>query len=296
MKKSVSRRLQGGISLLIATVLYSFYGVFSRIVGVDFGEVFQITARFSFMFIFFFLYVLLRKKWKKIASKDYKWFFLMIIPGMIAAIIVFIVFNYIPLGTAYFTLYAASTLSSYLLGYLLFKEKINRIKVLSLIISSFGLYLIFSDSLEFGRISYLTLMLLAGLFAAAWNVISKKISSKYSINQILLVDSLVLVVISFPIAILLKESVSLPSLSTQWIGIFLYAVVAVAASIATVNGYKLLQAQIGSLIMLMEPFFAAIIGWLLYSEILTPFVLMGGLLIAIGASLPNLKYLSKLKA
>lgn len=291
MKMKMKNDLQGGISLLSAAILYSFYGMFSRIVGIGFGQVFQITARYSIMFIFFFFYVILRKKWRKIDKKDYIWFFLMIIPGLVGATLVFIVFNHLPLGIAYFILYAALTLGSYLLGYLLFKEKLTKIKLYSLIIGLSGLYLIFTDSLKLGKTFYIGLMVVAGLAAAAWNIVSKKISTKYSINQILLIDSLIGILISLPIAIMLKEPVSLPTFSTPWLGITAFALTAIAASIFTVNGFKYLQAQIGSLIMLTEPFFAALVGWLLYQEILTPYTFIGGLLIMIGASLPGLNKL-----
>lgn len=286
----------GSFSLLFAAILYSFYGVFSRIVGLEFGEVFQITARFSLMFIFFFLYVVFKKQWKKIDKKDIKWFLLMILPGLVGATLVFIVFNHLPLGTAYFTLYASITLSSFLLGYILFKEKLTKVKIYSLIASLIGLYFIFADSFSLGGTFYVMLMIVAGLGASAWNVVSKKISSKYPINQILLIDSVVLITISLPIAILLKEPVSFPTLTTPWIGIAGFAFIAIFASILTVNGYKHLQAQIGSLIMLTEPFFAALVGWLFYAEIISFYTLIGGLLIMLGASLPAINKLKTNKA
>ena len=295
MKIKPGKTIQGSFSLLFAAIFYSFYGVFSRIVGIDFGQVFQITARFSIILIFFFFAVILTKKWKKIEKKDFKWFALMILPGLLGAILVFIVFNYLPLGTAYFILYAASTLGSFLLGRLLYKEQLNKVKMYSLIASLLGLYLIFADSLSLGKTFYLILMIIAGLVASAWNIVSKKISSKYSIYQILLVDSFVLVVVSLPIAIILKEPISLPSFTTPWYGIIAYALVGTAASFLTINGYKYLQAQIGSLIMLTEPFFAALVGWLLYMETLTFYTFLGGLLIMLGASLPAINKLRRYK-
>jgi drug/metabolite transporter (DMT)-like permease len=102
-------------------------------------------------------------------------------------------------------------------------------------------------------------------------------------------DSLLLVIIGLPISLFLKEPVSLPSFSIHWLGILGYATAAIGSSVFTIKGFKYLQAQIGSLIMLFEPVFGALIGWLVYKEVMTLSSGLGAFIILVGISLPNLK-------
>lgn len=275
--------------LVLATLSHGLYGIFSRMIGQDFGQIFQVVARSALLLIFFTVLTLVQKSWRKILPGDYIWFFLMIIPGLIALVSMFSAFNHLPIGTVLFTYFAVSTLGSYILGFLLFKEQVNRLKIFSLLLSFLGLYLIFSGSFQPGNFFYLALSCLAGLGAAAWSVVSKKISNTYSVTQILLMDSLLLVVTGLPISLILKEPVSFPTFSIQWLGVIGYATAAIGSSVFTIKGFKYLQAQIGSLIMLLEPVFGTLIGWLLYKEVLTLYSAVGAFIILVGISVPNLK-------
>jgi len=284
-----NNELKGLMFIIFATLSHGLYGIFSRIIGIEFGQIFQIVARSSILLIFFVILTQFKKDWKKITPKDYKWFVLMISPGLIALASMFTAFNYLSLGTVLFTYYAVSTLGSYVLGYLLFCEKLTKLKIISLILSLVGLYIIFLDSFKLENTQYLLLACLAGLGASAWNVVSKKISYKYSVNQILIMDSLLMIIVGLPVAILLNEKITLPSLSLPWLGILGYSIAAIGSSIFTIKGFKYLQAQIGSLVMLLEPIFGAFVGWLLYKEMLSVNFIFGAILILVGIALPNLK-------
>lgn len=283
-----NKQFQGLISLVLAALFYGLYGVLSRIISMDFGAVFQVVARDTIVLGILTLYILKLKKWKKVIKSDYKWFFLMTFPGIVSIVAIFIAFNNLALGTAMFAFYAASTLASYLLGFTLFKEKLTWKKITSLFTSFIGLYLMFFSLFSAGKIIFLILACVSGIGSAGWNVISKKVSKKYAITQVRLIDSSLTILIGLPLALLLKEP-SLPALTEPWLGVFLYAVVAVLSSLLLINGFRHLQAQVGSLILLLEPVFAAFFGWLFYKEVLTIYSLVGGLLILFGAALPNIK-------
>lgn len=278
----------GEIYLLSAAFLNSTFGVFSRIIGINFGVVFQMSARFFLMSAFFFIFLNYNNKWKRVYRRHYKWLFLMVLAGIIAPVTDFVAFIYLSLGTAYFSLYASMTIFTYVFGYIVFKERLSRIKIYSLIFSFLGLYLIFSKSLGSGAYIYIFIMLLGGLSGSAWTIITKKVSSYYPVEQILLINSLSFAVLGFLLAVILGEHITAPSFSPSWLGLFAFSIVATLAHFSTVSGFKRLQAQKGSLILLLEPFFAAIVGLLLYKEALSFNVLIGGLLIVFGAALGNL--------
>jgi len=282
-----NQTIYGSLFLIIAVLSHGLYGVFSRMIGVEFGQVFQVIARSTLLLIFFTVAIITQKSWKRIAKKDYVWYLLMIFPGLIALISMFIAFNHLTLGTVLFIYYAVSTFGSYLLGYAMFREKLTLVKIISLIFCFFGLYMIFSGSIKLGNSNYLLLACIAGLGAAAWNTVSKKISHKYPVAQILVIDNLLMVLVGFPISILLQEKISLPSLTLPWLGVLGYSIAAIGSSIFTIKGFRYLQAQVGSLLLLLEPIFGAFIGFLLYKENMNISFAIGAFFILVGAALPN---------
>lgn len=285
---ALKNTLRGSGLLLAAAFLYGLYGVYSRFIGEDFGSFFTIGVRATIMSILLIAYVFLSHRWKPVDKKDIKWFAAMILPGIIAIVSVFIAFNHLPVGTVYFTLYASSTLFSYLIGKLFFEEKINKIKLTSLLICLMGLLVIFRETMGKGEMFYLFLAIVVGLGTAAWNIFSKKVTAKYSLIQVLTIDSLITVVVALPVAIILSEPVSLPSLTTPWLVVLVFALTSITTSLLTIGGFKLVEAQKGSLIMLSEPVFGALFGYLFFKETVSSLFTLGALLIMVGMVLPIL--------
>ena len=274
--------------MLTAAFLYGLYGVYSRFIGEDFGSFFTIGARATIMSILLAVYVFLSHKWKPIDRKDIKWFAAMILPGIVAIVSVFIAFNHLPVGTVYFTLYASSTFFGYLIGKLFFEERINKIKLISLLACLIGLLVIFRETMGKGEMFYLLLVIVVGLGTAAWNIFSKKVTAKYSLTQVLTIDSLITVIVALPVAVILSEPVNLPSLTTLWLVVVVFALTAVASSLLTIGGFKLIEAQKGSLIMLSEPVFGTLFGYLFLKETVSSLFALGALLIMVGMTLPIL--------
>jgi len=275
-------------SLVIATLLYGLYGVFSRFIGTDFGIFFQAFARNLIVLFILSVYIFWKRTWKRIEKTDYKWFGFMIFPALLADVAIFVAFNNLAIGTALFVFYTSFTLGGYVLGSLLFQEELTKAKIISLLTCLLGLFILSSTTLKQGSLFYLLLAVLAGLGMTGWNIFSKKVSSKYSLTQVLSIDCLIFIIGSLPLAMFFKEPVSIPSFSTPWIAVFLYAFAAIGASLLTINGFRYLQAQIGSLIMLLQLVFGVLFGWVFFKEVLTYSSIVGGLLILLGAAIPNL--------
>ena len=276
------------ISLLSAALLWSLWGVFSRLLGIDFGIFYQAFSRGLIIFLILFGGLLVKRNWKKILPADYKWFLGMGLFGLLSAVSAFIAFNYLTIGTTLFAFYAASTLGGYFLGSILFREKLTRIKIVSLLISLAGLFVIFSLTFERADLFYLSLSALGGFGFAGWQIFSKKVSDRYSLIQVMTIDNLIFTVISLFLTLGFKESIILPNLSFLWFIVVLFALLVLGAAFLNIYGFRHLEAQKGSLIMLLEPVFGVIFGWLFYRESLTIYPLIGGALIIFGAALPNL--------
>lgn len=280
---------KGFIILIFATLLHGLNGIFSRFIGTGFGSFSISYTRALIILSVLFLYIFWKKNWIDIRRSDYKWFVLMSVPGIFSFIGTFIAFNHIAIGTVLFIFYASSTIGGYFLGRLIFKEKITGIKIISLILCLVGLFTIFSFSIDSSKIVYLLLSFIAGFCTASWNIFSKKISSKYPITEILFVDFVLTFAISLLMASYLKESISQPNFSVPWIGIVLFAFAAIGATFLTILGFRYMEAQSGTVVMLLEAVFGILFGWLFFKEILSIYSIIGGALIIFGIVLPNLK-------
>lgn len=285
MRQNQSR---GIISLIFGALLFSLWGVFPRLIGMDFGIFFQVLARELIILLILLPFFLWRREWLKIGRKDYPWFLGMSLSGFFSVVTAFVAFNNLGVGTTFFVFYSSSTLAGYFLGRWLFQERLTPVKIISLFICLAGLLVIFSFSPAGDNLFYLLLALLSGLGGAGWNIFSKKVSSKYSLLQVLITDSLIYFVLGTVSIIIFSEPVFWPTLSGPWLATLLFSFSILGGAFLTINGFRHLSAQNGTLLMLLEPVFGVVFGWLVFAEVLSYSSLIGGALIIFGAALPNI--------
>lgn len=290
------KRNQAISSLITATLLYGLYGVYSRLIGLGFGVFSQNFARNLIVVIILALYIFPKRKWCEIKVKDVKWILAWVLSGFISIITIFIAFNKIPIGTALFVFYAGSIIGGYLVGSLFFNEELSRIKLFSIVLCFIGLALIYSLSFEIGNSTYILFALVAGFSTGLWNTLSKKISANYPHLQLVFIDALLHVALSFLLVFILNEKLSLPELSVPWITIVVFALTQIAVVKLVIYGFRYLEAHIGTLIMPLEVFFGALFGFIFFKEVLSFYTIIGGLIIISGSILPNLKVNQKGKS
>ena len=290
-----SRLHKGFMALVLASFLYGLQGIFMRLIGTDFGVFYPLVIR-AFVIAFLFAALLsMTQDYKRIVPADYKWFFLMPIVGVVAFVTIFVAINHITIGAALFLHYASLTITGFVLGYLIFKERLNRIKFSCLLLSLAGLFLIFYASYLQEDFVYLGLAFVSGVAASAWYLLSKKLSSAYPYSQILMIDSAVVFLLGALFAFFLHETFFLPSFSLQWASVVGLTAVSFVALLLTVYGFRFLQAQIATLVLLLEVVFGLVLALVLFAEIPTLQALIGGTLILAGVALPNLSLKSPQK-
>lgn len=275
-------------SLVLCALLYSFFGIFARTIGFTIPIFYQTWTRNLLGTLTLFALCLYFKKFTKIKRTDWKWVIARSAIGIVGFFGSFISFNFIPIGTAYFVFYAGSTIGGFMLGKMLFKEKITSIRALSLILALTGLFLIYSANFKIDDLVYVLMAFISGGAAGIWSAISKKISGTYSTLQLNLFDFVLFGLISFSISIVLQEKWVLPALTAPWIANVIAAFVFILTGQLVVIGYKYLTAQIATLIMLLEVLFGIILGFLFYQEVLTPLTFIGGALILSAIILPEI--------
>lgn len=282
--------LKAALALLTATFLYSFFGVLTRIMGFELPIYYASFTRDVAGALILLLPLYLSKKWQKVAKKDWPWLILRASGGVLGFLGSYYAFYYLPLGTAYFIFYGGSTIFGFLSGAIFFGEKVSRLEAFSLGISLLGLILLYSvGGVAADLLKYVLWAFVGGMGAAIWNTFSKKISGTYSATQVNGLDFAVFALLMMILSLIQGESWVGPALNFTWLANLLFVIMFVVTGQLMIFGFKHLDAQKGSLIMLLEVVFGAIIGLIFYQETLGLGAIVGGLLILLGAVLPQLR-------
>jgi len=274
-------------SILITTVFYGLYGVYSRMIGLSFGAFSQSWARNTIIMAITGSFLFLTHKWRPIQKQDLKWFLIWPLSGVGVMILLFIAFNHLPVATGYFLFYSTMIASGFLSGKIFFGERMNVVKMVAILLSFSGLILIYSLDVSAEQIPYVLMALISGFLLGLWNTLSKKMSDRYPNFQLVFIDGFVSFIFGVVGAICFKESIPGLSQVESWFWVFIFAVTSILATSLLIYGYKHLEAQIGSIIAPVEVVFATLFGFLFFKEVLPPTTLFGGLLIALAAILPN---------
>src|SRR3989344_1717916 len=281
-------KTKGTAWILNSAVFFATYGVWSHLMGHDFGEFSQAWTRGLILLVF----VVLVGKWKKLfepmPKKDWPWFLVIASIGLNQAPYYY-GFQHLGVGTATLLFYAALVIGGYLIGKLVFNETLTRTKLTSLVIGLAGLGVIYRLSLTPAQIWPATLTIIAGLMGAISAVLPKKLSGQYHEFQIMAGYLTVMLVANGLIAYLVKDSLPPISAHSAWLAAAAYAAALLIANFSVIEGFKYLEASIGSLIGMAEIIFGILFGFLFFGEILSATTFLGGALIVLAAALPNLK-------
>lgn len=284
----MNEKTKGKLAIAVSALLYGSVGVFSRLINFQIPLYYQQWVRNLLAVLFFGILLLITKDWKKIQKNDLPWFVARSVCGFISFVTIYIAFNYISFSTNYFVSYAAALIGNFTIGRLLFDEKINRIKFVSLTLSIIGLYFVYTFTFEPGKSIYIAMSLIGGLTTAGWDTLSKKISGTYSNLQLNFFDFFSAAIIPFIISIILKEPWPIISFTAPWIATFFFCVMYIATGILMVYGFKRVEAQIGSIILLFDVVIGIVLGYLIFKESVTFTALIGGSMILSAIVLPNL--------
>lgn len=284
------KTLLGITSLLGATFLYGFFGILTRLVGFKYPIFYLSFIRSTIATLLIILiFKLFKSQWVKIEKKDYLWIMLRTAAGMVSFCGSYIAMYYIPISTTYFIHYFAMLIASYFIGYLFFKEKINLIKIISVISAIIGLSLIYSFDVKGVKMIYVLCAFASGLGTAIWFIFAKKIPDKYSALQLNFLDNFFCIFIYCFLSLVIRESWIVPVFDKEMLGMLLFVLMFLLTSQLTVIGYRHLEVHLASLLMLFEILFGIILAYLFFNEIISFSALLGGGLIIGAIVLPQIK-------
>jgi len=286
-------RLGGYGIILLSSLLFGSYGVWSRLMGASFQPFYQAWVRSAIILLLMLPFMVIGKSFRKPAKDDLRKIGVYILFCVFTQVPLYFAFNNAPIGTVQLIFYSVFVITVFLVGSKYLGERITRVKITSLALAFVGLLIIFGVS----AISFAPL----GLFLAALNGVasggevatSKKIPDHYPPALIAFWGWVFTLGIHLPISLLIGERQPLPTLSSAWLWLILYSIVNAAAFWLVITGFRRVDASIGSLIGLMEVVFAVVFGSIIFHEALTLDVLIGGVLIISAAMLPDLYDLSQ---
>lgn len=276
------------LALLTSGLIYAIYGPLTRITGNDFGEITQSFIRAVMRVLIILCVIIFIKDFKRIQKKDIPWFLLSGIAGAGSTLLYTYAIQKISMGTTMFLFYGTGIIVSFIIGKLIYKEHLNTSKIVSLIFSILGLLILFIREIDFSNLFYLILASLSGVCYSIYSTFSKKVSNNYSITQIVLSFAIIDIFVYAGSFLFISESSNFASI-TPWISNFVFALLVSINVFLMVYGFKHLEAQKASLLLLSELLFIILIGVIFYSEIPSIQEFFGSILIFIGLTLPYIK-------
>ena len=278
----------GTLSILLSALLYSTYGLFIRNLSTELSIFPQLVLRGLIVSFLLLLIGYFSHGFKKIDTSDLKTFVLRSLAAFIDFVTIIVAFNNLPLGLTLFVFYAASVLSQYIFGYYVYHERITRVKMLCLLLAFVGLVFIYGNSFTSFALVPLLAAFASGTGFGLTMGLNKNLTEKYSFSQVGLFTNVFITLLAIPFVYFAGGSISFNLSTPTWYWLLGFSAVITAVSYVVLHGYKVLETQVASILLLAEILFALIIGYFFYQEIPTVATLIGGLCIVAALTLPNI--------
>lgn len=279
--------LKGSLLVLLSSILFASYGIWSKLLGPDFGIFYQGWVRSVIVLLILVPIALLTRQWRPVLRPDIKWILIPVLFGAATQAPLYYAFVHAGIGISSVVFFTTFLLMSYAVGWLL-GEHITFVKIASFVIALVGLILTFGLSLQEFAIVALLAAALNGIASGGEVATTKKVTGRYSSLQISIFIWIGIVVTNLPASLLLGEPQLVPALNASWLAMLIYALAGVVGFWAVVEGFKYVDASIGSLIGLLEIIFGVLFGVIFFSEKVTVSVIIGSLLILGAVALPYL--------
>jgi drug/metabolite transporter (DMT)-like permease len=284
---SRSAKVKGSLMILASALCFGSYGLWSRLLGREFGVFYQGWVRSGIILAMLLPIAIVGKHFQSIKRQDLRWFSITMVFTVFTQTPLYFAFNHLPLGTATFIFYGLFLLTSYLVGWLFLSEKISILKMVSAFLAFAGLLLTFGVSVNGFSIGAMLLSALSGIASGGEVATSKKITDKYSSLQVTTYSWILILITHLPLSILMGENQLIPEFSLEWFSMLGYAASGLLGFWLVIEGFRHVDASIGGLLGLFEILFSTLFGVLIFNDHLTISVIIGGMIIVIAALLPD---------
>lgn len=279
--------------LLFASVFYGTYGIWSRLMGDSFAPFYQAWARSLIIMLMMLPVLFATKAFRRIERRDWPALAVFVAFCVFTQVPLYYAFNHAPIGAVQLIFYAVFIIAAYVMGKFYLHETITRIKLVSMALAFVGLALVFGVSvLSFAPLG-LALAALNGVASGSETASCKRLTDTYAPGLIIFWGWAFTFLTHLPLSLLLGEAQHMPHISAAWGYLLGYAVVNAIAFWLSIEGFRHVDASIGSLVGLTEILFAIIFSAILFHEAITWPVAVGGAIIIFAAMLPDLRNIIK---
>lgn len=274
----IQETLKGFVFIIAAMAIFGFYGIFVRFLNVNpqlilFFNALLVALIFSFIFL---------KDRKKFAIRKHRLLILLLGLAFVGNnLSYFTAFKLTTIANAILTHYTAPIFVA-VLAPLLLKEKSEKITLVALALSFFGLTLFASGGLSLNQANLLGILLgtVSGLMYAFSIIIYKYLLKDLSVFALIFYQSSIGALILLPF-VASRISLSLPFL---WLLVFAF-LFGIVATLLHFKGIKRVTAQHAGILGYSEPVFGTAYAFLFFAEVPSLTTLLGGALIVFGGYL-----------
>ena len=282
-----------GASLIVmSSVFYALYGVWTRLMGHAFGDYEQAVFRSLVVVLAMIPIAIRRKELSRLRwLRDAHWFLLSAISSGLVAGPLYYSTLYVGVGIATALAYAGIVLGMFFFGWAFSRERYTIRKFAATLLAFAGLACIFAPSLHGLGLLPLLAALESGLASGLNVVVSQKMP--YSASQSTLIAWVGGVLANVVMVGLTGEFHHHLTFGIAWLYIVLFGITSVIASWSFIRGLKLVDAGSAGILGLLEIVFGVVFGALFFTERPAPLALAGMAIIIVAAAIP---YFDHLKA
>lgn len=288
MKNQTGKHWRGASFISLSAVFFASYGIWSRLMQAGLGEFSQAWTRAVFLLPILIIVGTLTKQFKPIQKTDWRWFLLIGSMGALNQAPYYFAFAHLSVGVATLMFYSGLTLGGYVIGALFFKEKLTRIKLVSLGLALLGLVVMFGQDFNSTSLLPIVTSFIAGAMGATAVVFSKKLSSNYSELQTIMSYLILMLPANFVLSQIFGESLPAMANLAVWLPAAGYALSFLLANLTVVAGFRYLEPSVAALIGLSEVVLAGVYGLVFFADQITGVMLVGSAIILMAIALPEL--------
>jgi drug/metabolite transporter (DMT)-like permease len=278
----------GASLVVLSSVFYATYGVWTRLMGEFFGGYSASAIRGIVVLLILTPTALAFRQLSKINWRhDWKYLVAMVAASTVVWGPLYYAILHAGIGITLTIAYAGIVIGMFFFGWLLAGEKFTKDKWLSVILGIVGLWLVFSPSLAGAGWVALVAALVSGVASSANSVFAKKLP--YNASQSTLLLWVASVVANVPMAFLLNETMPVVGWHAEWLYMLFFGVASIIASWSFIQGIKLIEAGAAGVIGLLEIVFGVLFGVAFFSERPGATVLLGMTLVVAAALIPYIK-------
>jgi len=287
--KKASRAPIGASLIVLSSVFYATYGVWTKLMGNFFGSFTASALRCTLVLIGLIVVTIVRRELQKVNwRRDCKWLVTMVVSSIfVSAPLYYAVLN-AGIGISLAIAYIGIVIGMFMFGWLFENERFTKEKLVATTLGVVGIILVFSPSIKLGGWVALVGALVAGIATAANMATTKKVPYNGSQSAILLWGSGVIA--NAPLVFLFSEP--LPSIGwhAQWGYLLLFAIASLVASWTFIKGLKLVEAGAAGILGLLEVVFGVFFGVIFFHERPSLVILIGITSIVAAAAVPYLQH------